>query len=249
MLTSSRQDAINHLIFEQGAVDVTDLASRFAVSASTIRRDLEQLEKRGQIRRVHGGATLPGGNQSISKTKNIVQSAGSIGRAAANRIRADETVFFGPGRLTLEAVKILASRSDITVVTNCLDIAYWLFNHSRLNIILTGGMARRQGKGLQGPLVTNTLKTLRAERAFFEPVGISPDLGLTCRDLEEVDIYRNFIQAPGETIALVPPECVGRVGGVVIGPATDVDVVITGRDASEALLWDLSQLGITIISV
>ncbi|MBN1316190.1 MAG: hypothetical protein JXA42_11995, partial [Anaerolineales bacterium] len=70
-----------------------------------------------------------------------------------------------------------------------------------------------------------------------------------CRDMEEVEIYRNFINAPGETVVLLPPECVGRVGGVVLGPASDVDVLITGRTASEALLWDLSQLGITVISV
>ncbi|MBN1316714.1 MAG: DeoR/GlpR transcriptional regulator, partial [Anaerolineales bacterium] len=172
MLSSSRQEAINSLIIEQGAVDVADLAGRFSVSASTIRRDLEQLEKKGQIRRVHGGATLPGANQSISKTKKF-QAAGSIGRAAANRIRADETVFLGPGRLTLEAAKILAYRSDISVITNCLDIAHWLANHSQLNIIMTGGMVRRKDTGLQGTLVHDTLKSLRAERAFFEAVGVS----------------------------------------------------------------------------
>jgi len=55
--------------------------------------------------------------------------------------------------------------------------------------------------------------------------------------------------ASGETIVLVPPERVGRLGGILIGPAGDVDVIITGREAPDATLWDLSQLGIAIITV
>jgi DeoR/GlpR family transcriptional regulator of sugar metabolism len=102
---------------------------------------------------------------------------------------------------------------------------------------------------LDGPLVKHALQTLCADRVIIESVGISPDQGLMDVDLEQAELCRGLIAAPGETIVLVPPERIGRVGGVLIGPASDADVIITGRQASAATLWDLSQLGIDIISV
>jgi DeoR/GlpR family transcriptional regulator of sugar metabolism len=72
---------------------------------------------------------------------------------------------------------------------------------------------------------------------------------LTGKDLEQVELVRHLIDGPGETVILIPPERVGRVGGILVGPAGDIDVVITGREAPEMTLWDLSQLGINIITV
>jgi DeoR/GlpR family transcriptional regulator of sugar metabolism len=94
---------------------------------------------------------------------------------------------------------------------------------------------------LAGPLVAHALNSLLADRVIIEAVGISPDQGLMGADLAQVELYQQLVSTPGETIVLVPPERVGRVGGVLIGPASEVDVIITGRDAPDATLWDLSQ--------
>jgi DeoR/GlpR family transcriptional regulator of sugar metabolism len=135
------------------------------------------------------------------------------------------------------------------VVTNSLEIAHWLANNARLTVILTGGTVGRPLNGLAGPLVAHALNSLLADRVIIEAVGISPDQGLIGADLAQAELCQQLISTPGETIVLVPPERVGRVGGVLIGPASEVDVVITVREAPDATLWDLSQLGIAIIKV
>lgn len=252
MLSAERQQIISELVARDQVVNVNHLAQRFGVSESTIRRDLEQLEKQGLIRRIHGGAAAPGGIDGGSIEWPTVKdelSAGRIGRTTANRIRDNETIYLGPGRLTLETARSLVSRSRLTVITNSLEIAHWLANHSRLEVILTGGTVGRFRNGMAGPLVTHALRTLRSDRIIIEATGISPDQGLMGADLAQAELCRELINAPGEAIVLVPPERIGRVGGVWIGPASDVDVIITGREASDATLWDLSQLGIDIISV
>jgi DeoR/GlpR family transcriptional regulator of sugar metabolism len=151
--------------------------------------------------------------------------------------------------LTLETARALASHSGVTIITNSLGIAHWLADHTRLAVILTGGTVGRPRNGLGGPLVTYALRSLRADRVVIEAAGISPDQGLMGTDLTQAELCRELIGAPGEIIVLVPPTRVGRVGGVLIGPASDVDVIVTGREASDATLWDLSELGITIVSV
>ncbi|MEO5884505.1 MAG: DeoR family transcriptional regulator, partial [Candidatus Limnocylindrales bacterium] len=55
-----RQDHIVRLVEEHGRARVRDLASRFAVSTVTIRKDLVVLETAGRLVRTHGGALLAG---------------------------------------------------------------------------------------------------------------------------------------------------------------------------------------------
>ena len=254
MLSPERQDVINELVTRRGVVNVADLVERLGVSASTVRRDLEQLERRGLVRRIHGGAAAPDGTRPTGPGGRLGAEGDSwngerIGRAAANRVQPYETVYLGPGRLTLAAAKWLAAKGNLTIITNSLEIAHWLATHSELVVVLTGGRVGRPRDRLDGPLVQRALQTLRADRVIIESVGISPDQGLMDVDLAQAELCRELIEGPGEAIVLVPPERIGRVGGVLIGPAGDADVIITGREAAEATLWDLSQLGIAIISV
>jgi DeoR/GlpR family transcriptional regulator of sugar metabolism len=254
MLSDERQNVISDLVTRRGVVNVADLVERLGVSPSTVRRDLEKLERRGLIRRIHGGAAPPDGALAAGPGPRPAHEREGwdgerIGRAAANRVQAYETIYLGPGRLTLATARALGAKANVTVITNSLEIGHWLATHSDLVVVLTGGRVGRPRDRLDGPLVQQALRSLRADRVIIESVGISPDQGLMDVDLAQAELCRELIEGPGEAIVLVPPERIGRVGGVLIGPASDADVIITGREASEATLWDLSQLGIAIISV
>ena len=247
MLSDERQSVISDLVTRRGVVNVADLVEHLGVSPSTVRRDLEKLERRGLVRRIHGGAAPPDGAQPPHERAS--SEGERIGRAAANRVQAYETIYLGPGRLTLATARALGAKANVTVITNSLEIGHWLATHSDLVVVLTGGRVGRPRDRLDGPLVQQALQALRADRVIIESIGISPDQGLMDVDLAQAELCRELIEGPGEAIVLVPPERIGRVGGVLIGPASDADVIITGREASEATLWDLSQLGIAIISV
>lgn len=56
MYTEERQQEIVRLIQQNTRQSVQDLSRQLNVSDSTIRRDLQELEKRGLIKRTHGGA-------------------------------------------------------------------------------------------------------------------------------------------------------------------------------------------------
>jgi len=247
MLSTERQQTIARLVAEHGAVDVADLAVRLAVSGSTIRRDLERLERDGLVRRVHGGATVPGGMRPLQADRS--RAAERMGRAAANRVRSDETVYLGPGEYSLEVAKALSGRPGVTVVTNSLDISHWLAHHSNLKVVVTGGAVNRSQGALFGPLVSAALASVRTDRVIVEAVGITPDQGIVADDLSQAAVCRDLMEVTGESIVLVPPDRVGKPGGVWVGPASDADVVVTTREAPGSLLWDLSQMGIDIVTV
>jgi len=238
--TARRRAEIIRLLEQEGAVEGSDLAARFGVSAPTVRRDLEWLEREGLAHRVRGGAVAAGRDEHDAVYVRLAQ-------AAAELVSDGETVFVGPGQAMEELGRALCERHRLTVVTNSLPVAQQIARHSQHTLILTGGQLEREDQGLTGQLTHAALAHLRAERVFFEPDGISALDGLTSDSLACADLARALLDTGAEFVALVAPERVGRAAAASIGPATEASVVITGRQADTAYLWELTELGVRVI--
>jgi DeoR/GlpR family transcriptional regulator of sugar metabolism len=247
VLRAERRKTIHKLILAQGAVHVPDLSEQFQVSPSTIRRDLEWLETQGALRRTHGGAISADGPATVTGEADDV--AGRVGRAAARLIAPGETVFIGPGPLCEATAQHLCSRSDITVLTNGLGVAWILFQGSTLPLVLTGGPVGRPGGALVGQLALHALETLRADRLVVEVTGVSPLEGLTGDQLPQAEMIRPLLESVAQVVVLTTSKGLGRAGAAWLGPVSDADVIITGRDASSAIAWDLSETGVKVTLV
>jgi DeoR family transcriptional regulator of aga operon len=158
-----------------------------------------------------------------------------------------DTIFLGPGRLPLAVARHLGVRSRLTVVTNALDVAHWVAGNTRHTLITTGGQVSGRDLGMVGQLARAALASLRADHVILELGGVSAVGGATDDSLPQVEIARLLLETGSRIIALVPPERVGRVAAAYIAPASDVDVVVTAREASSPYLWDLSELGVKIV--
>jgi DeoR/GlpR family transcriptional regulator of sugar metabolism len=236
------------LVNEQGAVDVPDLSQRFHTSQSTIRRDLERLALRGELQRTHGGAIAidTGGGAQLSQTDLVSRR---IGHAAAELVQPGETVFVGPGPLCLLAARFLASRTDLTVITNALDVAWMLFESAEIPLVLTGGPVLRPGGELAGQVVLRTMDAMRADQLIVEVAGVDPLEGLTSDRFPLAETMRPIFDAVAHVIVLVASDRLGRVGAAWLGDISDADVIITGRDAPTAIAWDLSEIGTKVALV
>jgi DeoR/GlpR family transcriptional regulator of sugar metabolism len=255
-LTAERRDAIADLLVREGAARVSELAERFDVSAATVRRDLERLEDQGTVKRVHGGAVaverkereadaaVSSSNVSFSPSP---ADGARIGRAVAEMIGEGETIFLGPGALSLEVARSLPADVPVTVVTNGLEVAYWVAKQTRHRLIVTGGQREDQALGLVGQLARNALETLRADRVILELDGVSALEGLTQDSLPQAEIAQMLMGAGSEIVVVVPADRVGRVAAARVAPVTSADVVVTGRDAAAAYLWELTEVGVEVV--
>jgi DeoR/GlpR family transcriptional regulator of sugar metabolism len=255
-LTVERRDAIADLVLREGAARVSELAERFDVSPATVRRDLERLEDRGTLRRVHGGAVAVDRDESDSRdVPSSARTAGPspssdavrIGRAVAEMIEEGETVFLGPGALTLQIARSLEAHPLVTVVTNGLEVAHWVARHTKHRLIITGGQTEGRRLGLVGQLARDGLQRLHADRVVLELDGISALEGLTQDSLPQAEIAQAMVEAGSRVVVVVPPERVGRVAAARVAPVTSADVVVTSRDAPAAYLWDLTEVGVEIV--
>lgn len=243
--TAQRRAEIARLLAREGAVEVTRLVARFGVAAPTVRRDLDWLADQGLARRVRGGAMALGEGPAATAPSDSIGAR--IGRTAASLVRDGETVFLGPGRLTLEVARALADRKRLTVVTNGLAVAQEIAHRSFHTLILTGGQLERAKQGLSGRLAQAALEGLRADWVILELSGVSAAEGLTDDNLPQTELARLLLALGAQVVVLVVPERVGRVAAAYIGPASDADVVITSREADSAPLWDLTELGVRVM--
>ncbi len=244
MLTAQRRQQILALVQQHGVVHVPDLSQRFGVSPSTIRRDLEWLADRGQVRRTYGGAVAPEPLSTQERTPDSVSQR--IAQTAAGLIGDGETVFIGPGPLCRALAHHLTSRRDLTVVTNSLEVAWALHQEGQGTLVVTGGSVLEPGGVLIGHLTQQALELLRADRLVIEAAGISPLDGLTSDQLPVADVLRPLLGRVGQVMVLVTADRLGKTGAVWLGPVSEADVVVTNREAASALLWDLSETGVKV---
>lgn len=233
------------MLSQNGAVRVADLVARFGTAELTIRRDLEWLEAQGVARRVRGGAVALQAPVDVPSIPSTIFAR--IGKMAASLVKDGETIFLGPGSLALETARALSGRISLTVVTNGLAVARQIAEHTPHTLILTGGQLEREEQGLTGHLARIALEDLRADWVIMELGGVSAVEGLTDDHLPQAELARILLRRGLQVMVLVPPERVGRVAAVYVGPVTDADVIVTAREADSAPLWDLAETGVRVL--
>jgi DeoR/GlpR family transcriptional regulator of sugar metabolism len=255
MLRSERHNQIMQQLHTTGSVYVAELARTFQVDAVTIRRDLAELERAGQLHRVHGGAMLRAGQTiteifSLAAVDQQQHIERRIAEAAARFIPDHSVVFLGAGTLTRAVTPFLNKHSHLTIITNALDIAWYVAQQARLaqpvthTLHVIGGQAAPD-YGLYGD--DEALRRVRADLVILEAGGLDAERGLTHDDRDGAQMTRALLNISSQTVALVAPERVGRAGAIFVAPASEVDVLISSHEAPTPALWDLSELGVHII--
>ncbi|MGC9397559.1 MAG: DeoR/GlpR family DNA-binding transcription regulator [Anaerolineae bacterium] len=240
MLGTERRTLILETLRERGSVRVTALAEELGVNPVTIRRDLNRLEEAGQLRRVYGGA-VPREHASRSPPSELARR---IGEAAARLIPEKSVVFLAPGDFTAEIVPFLEDKGPLTIITNALDVAWRVAQTGQHPLHLIGGQVEEH-YAIFGNLTTQS--NLLVDWVVLEAGGLDAESGLTHDHIRYAGMARALFELGSQIMVLLSPQQVGRAGALLIAPAGEVDVLITGREASNAPLWDLSEAGVQIV--
>ena len=241
MLKRERHQFIQQKLSVTGVVRVTELANIMKVDPGTIRRDLTQLEREGKLHRVHGGAVI---RDQIVVPDQPSNTGQGIAEAAAKFIPNGSVLYLGPGPLTTSIVPYLQQHTHLTIITNALNAAWSLCRPLTHTLHIIGGQVNAD-YGIYGD--TEALRNMRVDWIILEAAGLDAEKGLTVENRGYADIARELFKLSAQTLIIIPAERIGRSGALFIAPASEVDIVITGRNAPNPPLWDLSELGIRIV--
>ncbi|HEY8870180.1 MAG TPA: DeoR/GlpR family DNA-binding transcription regulator [Candidatus Limnocylindrales bacterium] len=246
MLVGERRRRIVEVLAADARASVADLAVRFAVSESTIRRDLQLLSENGAVERTHGGALPPSRFEPSFGEKETVNRSqkAAIAAAALDLVEPGQTVFLDAGTTTLELARLLRSRPDVTVASNSVPVAVELAN--RLRLILTGGTAKESTLALVGPLAERSIAEMHVDIAFLGMNGVSATAGFTTPTWEEAAAKARMIGSARLAVVLVDSTKLGAVTFAHVAGLDEVDLVITDDRAPADQIEALRAAGLDV---
>ncbi len=220
------------------------------VSTATIRRDLHELEESGELRRVHGGAIAldlrPIEARFEAKAASHAAEKRRIAERAAQMVEPDSRIYLDAGSTCLELAKLLAPRTDITVVTNSLPAIVELAGQGP-RLIVIGGELRPLSQALVGPLSTPVLDELYVDRAFVGTFSLSLDAGLTTTDPAEAFTKERALTRAREVVLLVDGSKLGTRSFANAGRLDQIDVVITDAELDEEATTTFANAGVRVL--
>ena len=171
-----RRERMRDAVRQTGFASLGELAELLSVSESTVRRDLELLERSGDIRRTHGGVFWTGETATIrafeSRKGTIWNVKAAIGAKAAELIEEHDTILLDGGSTTYELARCLVGR-HLQVVTNSLPVAHLLSSSESIDLVTIGGCVRGRTAVAIGPMAESMLEQINVRLAFLSVAGIN----------------------------------------------------------------------------
>jgi len=236
MRVNERQALIVELVTARGRVAITELSRRFGVSEMTVRRDLDQLETEGALRRTHGGAArLESGSYEppfAARMHANAEAKQRIGAEVASLINDGETVLLDGGTTGVAVAEALLGR-DITVCALSFRVAAVLAASSAVRLMIAGGLVRPGEQSLVGSAVLRTLQDHRFDTYVMTVSGVTSAAGLTEWNLDDAAVKRAGLDVAARTLVACDASKFGRVAFGRICGIDQVDIFIT--DASLAV--------------
>jgi DeoR/GlpR family transcriptional regulator of sugar metabolism len=220
---------------------VDDLARRFGVSASTVRRDLQHLSDTKAVRRTYGGAILAAPSAETTLDQRLAVNGPekqAIARAALALITDGETLT-AFGRLLLDR--------RLRIITNNLALLPLLARAPEIDLVVLGGSVRTTSMGTVGPLAVEALRRMTADRAVMSADGVVAGRGLCEASLDQVALKSAMIAQAQDTVVLADAGKLGRAEQRAWAPLPPRWTLVTDAAASQDQRQHLAADGASLV--
>jgi DeoR family transcriptional regulator of aga operon len=245
----SREQVILSALRSTGRVAVSDLVSQFGVSAVTVRKDLDALERRSLLRRVRGGAVSLGASDEGTFEARLTDSRDrkhAIARAAAALVRDGDVIALDSSTTTFYLAQEILERRNLVVVTNGLRVATLLMEQSSARVLVLGGVLRRSAGSLVGPIGDVLSSRGRIATGFFGLVALSTTHGLMDISAEEAQTKRFLADACDRVVGLFDSSKVNGFGLHAFAAPGDVAGLYTDEDAPAEFVEEWRSVGVPV---
>jgi len=252
VFVEERKRIILQLLEKNERISVQELCEHLGVSSSSIRNDLRQMDNEGLLERTHGGALLlPKTSYELNSIQKEVKNNDekiAIAKAAANLIENGDTIVLDTGTTTFELAKNLKHKKNITVVVNDIEIARCLEEFEGVNVLLLGGIIRKNFHCTVGVSVINTLSELSVDKAFIATNGLSFKKGLTTPEINQAEVKKAMIDIASTVMLLCDCSKIGKESFVQFAQLSAIDKLITDWNISKYDLDEFKKNKIEVIT-
>jgi len=240
-----RQQNILQLVNERRIISVSELAQISGVSEVTIRQDLNILERRSYLKRVHGSAVAFESDDVDARMLTNFPLKKQLAEYAASQVNDGETVFIEGGSTNALLARHLAAMKKITLITVSHYIAT-LLKETECDVIILGGLYQKKSESVVGPLTRSCIQQVHFNKAFIGIDGYHGETGFTGRDMMRCDVISAVLAKGVETIALTDSSKFGQIQPYPLGSVGQITRVITDNLLSKEYQQQLKQQGIKV---
>jgi len=233
MLTEERKKTILSLVNENGSISVQKLMAALQASESTIRRDLTELDRKGLLIKVHGGAMAS--SQAVTEEYFVAEREVlnrekkiQIASYAASLIAEEDVVFLDAGTTTGFLIDYLTC-TNVLFITNAIAHARKLCNKG-FQVYMPGGVVKTRTEALIGAQTCQYLMKCHFTKGFFGSNGVTVTDGLTTPDMQEAAVKEMAVQRTRSRYALCDSSKFGRISSVTFADFSAV-TLLTDADA------------------
>lgn len=230
LATEERLARLTQQVRKVGRVEISAAADDLGVSEMTIRRDLKELEARGTLRRVRGGALAVGPQPFADRRRTSAKAKATIAAKLLALVPKAGAVAFDASTTVLRLASSLTDVRDLVVLTNGPDTFQALQGHAGVRPLLTGGELEARTGSLVGPLACRAAGQLAVSRFFASTASLDAGFGATETCLEEAEVKRAMAASADEVVLAVD--------------ATKLD----SRSVAVGLDWDAIDVLVTDLS-
>ena len=256
-MKNQRHQSILEILEAEGRVGVVDLSRQLEVSEMTTRRDLLELESTGALRRIHGGAVRTLGRafepSYRTRAQHAVESKKAIAAAAAQFVNDGDAIALDVGSTILPMVDELAGRSNLTIVTSNLRVAWAVANNHALErsvrLIISGGVVRIDELNMTGSSALANYRMMRVDKAFIGVGGLNAVAGVTDYNLEDAELKRVLVDSARKVIALADSSKLGHESFAQVADIDKIDLLITDDEADAEVVTELRAAGLEVLLV
>ena len=249
-----RRQRIAELVNSKGKVKVTELSELFGISEVSIRTDLADLEAKGLLSRVHGGAVSSyktyynmDMQQRLSANRD---NKDKIAIKVAQMIEDNDTVMLNSGTTTLSIFRRIPQSLNLSIVTNSIAIALEAAANPSFNVVLLGGSVYSKYQFVYGDTANAQLRGYHADKLILSVDGINAENGFTTYYDLEAELDRILLSNSATRIVAADSSKLGRTAFKHIAPITDADYIITNSDSStDDDIAELKEYNPNIITV
>lgn len=248
MIRVDRLHEICRLLEENGTVSVKDVAKKLNVSEVTIRRDLEELDTRGVLERVHGGATALGQydapvmfrdySRDVKQTRHAEEKR-AVARIAASLIEEGQAVYLAAGT-TVESMVPFLPKYRLRIVTNSLPVFNDLRHEENYELFLIGGSYDRNIEAFTGSFAEEFVSRLGTDIAFVSSDGIEGG-AISSAYIEEAEFQRCALTVAKKRILIADSSKIGEREFFSFYNLADLDAIVIEPDAPQERIEKLGE--------
>jgi DeoR/GlpR family transcriptional regulator of sugar metabolism len=252
MTAEQRKQKILELLKENDSVRVTNLARHFDVSEVTIRTYLEDMEKKGLLSRVHGGAVSsykPYYSMNLNQRLETNQQAKvEIAERISSLIQPNDTIMLNAGTTTLLVFRRFPTNYNLSIVTNSISIALEAAGNPNYSVILVGGSVNTKYQFTYGNDAVRQLKKYHADKLILSVDGIDSKHGFSTYYNQEATVAAAMIEQSDCCIVAADRSKFGHSAFAKISDLSVADYIVTNEHLSQDLAEVLEEHGVTVLS-